>query len=194
MNVPILDVLQSHDPNTPAIEVFGGETRTYGELQVDVRRAATALTALGAGPGTRIICDTGRTLDHVAIMLGCWWIGAVFVPLERDLPDARRTELLTAIEPTLPFPADWRDSKPTEHDPVPFDAEAPAYIAFTSGSSGTPKAALLPHAGLPNLASGQSAPLRSRARAPHVVGSRRALRRVLLGHPGPPFTPARLSS
>ena len=156
MNVPILDALRGHDPNALAIEVFGGETRTYGELQVDVRRVATSLAALGVESGTRVVCDAGRTLDHVAIMLGCWWIGAVFVPLERALPAARRTVLLASVEPALPFPNDWRDSDPTEHDSVPFDAEAPAYIAFTSGSSGTPKAALLPHAGLPALAFNQS--------------------------------------
>ena len=157
-------VFQTGDDDAAALEVFGGARFTRTQLQDEVLRCAAWLAAEGVGSGTRVICDAGRSAEHVIALLGCWWLGAVFVPLERDLLELRRQAFMArldhAFDPRLWSRTDWATHAPIDRPRVTLQPESPAYIAFTSGSTGTPKGAVIPHGGLAPLASTQVAAFR----------------------------------
>ena len=54
---------------------------TYGDLRASSERTATELAALGVGPGDRVATLVGKGPALLAVMLGTWRLGAVYVPL-----------------------------------------------------------------------------------------------------------------
>jgi acetyl-CoA synthetase len=57
------------------------ERLTYGQLREQSERFATALSALGIGPGDRVATLMGKSADYLITLLGIWRVGAVHVPL-----------------------------------------------------------------------------------------------------------------
>src|SRR5438067_490435 len=54
---------------------------TYGELRAASERCAAALSELGVRPGDRVATLMGKSAELLAVMLGTWRLGAVYVPL-----------------------------------------------------------------------------------------------------------------
>lgn len=54
---------------------------TYGDLRALSERAAAGLADLGVGPGDRVASLMGKSRELLAVMLGTWRLGAVYVPL-----------------------------------------------------------------------------------------------------------------
>ncbi|MFC9664060.1 AMP-binding protein [Nocardia sp. NPDC127606] len=54
---------------------------TYGELGEASRRAAAVLAESGVRRGDRVATVMGKSVDLVAVVLGIWRLGAVYVPL-----------------------------------------------------------------------------------------------------------------
>ncbi|MGD6741908.1 AMP-binding protein [Streptomyces sp. BH106] len=54
---------------------------TYDELRELSERSARALAELGVGPGDRVATLMGKGVDLVAVLVGVWRLGAVYVPL-----------------------------------------------------------------------------------------------------------------
>lgn len=134
---------------------------SYAELNRMSSRIAAAVAHAGAGTGTivAVLCDGSAAM--VAAFLGVMKAGAAYLPLDAADPPARlallvaeaRAELVlgeqefsgvkalsllnlpAAVEPALPI--------------VPPDSAA--YAMYTSGSTGVPKAVLVPHRGIVRL-------------------------------------------
>jgi nonribosomal peptide synthetase protein VioO len=101
--------------------VHDGVTITYGELAAGVTEVAARL---GERPG--VVCvDVTRTPDTITALLGVWLAGGTYCPLDPAFPPERRTAMRQAIS-GLTF------------------AVPPAYILFTSGSTGAPKPVATP--------------------------------------------------
>ncbi|WP_313918242.1 non-ribosomal peptide synthetase/type I polyketide synthase [Tahibacter sp.] len=159
-------------PDAIAIE-DAGETLSYRTLDARAEALARALVALGVQRGDRVASYQPAGIGHVATLLAAWKAGAVFVPLDIEAP-ARRLALLTArVEPKawIVAPA-LRDRlvgavSPPPERVVPWNAAGmfgfdggaldtsrrpgptdPAYVMFTSGSTGAPRPILAGHAGL----------------------------------------------
>jgi acyl-CoA synthetase (AMP-forming)/AMP-acid ligase II len=139
-----------------------GEELTYGDLRRLARATAAQLRTLGAS--TLAYADVNSPGVPTALF-GAAWAGAAYAPLNFRLPaEALRAQIarldhpLTVTSGALaaqltevrPQPAhDWLDALRRSPDApaTTYDAEPerPAVVLFTSGSSGTPKAALLSH-------------------------------------------------
>jgi acyl-coenzyme A synthetase/AMP-(fatty) acid ligase/alkanesulfonate monooxygenase SsuD/methylene tetrahydromethanopterin reductase-like flavin-dependent oxidoreductase (luciferase family) len=135
---------------------------TYDELGAAVARAAGALRAAGVRRGERVAVPLPDGRAWLAGFLGAAWLGAVPVPLDPDAPAERLLDVLVDCEPTavvadpggsaaeacagawpLLAPADLEAGAPEPLAPVhPDDL---AYLIYSSGTTGRPKAAMHAH-------------------------------------------------
>ncbi|MGH2940911.1 MAG: long-chain-fatty-acid--CoA ligase [Solirubrobacterales bacterium] len=151
------------------------ERRTYAELEWAGKKAAGLLRSRGVGPGDRVALQLPNGLQFPAFYLGILGLGAIVVPMNPMLREAELSHQLrdsgakliivgpesepqalaaaaatgagcmvvsdgpgdnvfAGVEPVVDF-----------FDRLP---DAPATILYTSGTTGTPKGAVLTHANL----------------------------------------------
>lgn len=156
-----------HARSTPSALAVRGPDRDldYAELDRASGELARTLRSQDAGPGSIVAIDLPRGVDLVVAMLAVLRSGAAYCVMDVRWPVVRRREVIERLGATLvvvdvlgadlgvrAVPITASDSAPEsavpqgETDPcaeVPLDAGCCVY--FTSGSSGTPKAALSTH-------------------------------------------------
>ena len=144
----------------------------YRDLEAQVSRAAGALANLGVKPGDRVVTQTEKTPEALALYLGCLKIGAVYVPLNTAYTPAEMEYFLSDAEPALLVcdPSGKVDGSvvPTEtldasgggsfagrmnaagalQPTVSRAVDDIAAIVYTSGTTGRPKGAMLTHRNL----------------------------------------------
>jgi amino acid adenylation domain-containing protein/non-ribosomal peptide synthase protein (TIGR01720 family) len=154
-------------PDAVAVRL-GDASMTYRELSARSTQIARHLRGLGIGRGERVAVALRRTPDLLASLLGVLKTGAAYVPLDPGYPAARLAFMLGDAAPAAlltdglevpgaPQVRMVRLDEIAEHAVPPgraLDAEVrprdPAYLMYTSGSSGQPKAAIISHAALAN--------------------------------------------
>ncbi len=158
--------LEDRARNTPdrvAID-FVGDLVSYGQLAERSRRMAAALGERKIDHGDRVASLTGNSPDHVALLFACARLGVALQPLNWRLASAEIRYQLDDAEPSLlvvsPEHAALADGA---GGPVPragfeeLDSDEPApsadvsdddplLLAYTSGTTGKPKGAVLTHA------------------------------------------------
>ncbi|HEX2196911.1 MAG TPA: long-chain fatty acid--CoA ligase [Actinomycetota bacterium] len=170
MNVAeLLDRSAAQAPDKPALLTSAGGTVTFAELAGHAGRAAAGLAAAGIGPGDRVAIAMHNVPEFVYAYFGALRAGAVVVPLNptltvpevgRVLADSGAT-LVTGVPPAAEAAraaaeeagiryVDGREWPATE-DPPPTRPAADddlAVLAYTSGTTGDPKGAMLTHGNL----------------------------------------------
>jgi amino acid adenylation domain-containing protein len=148
-------------PDAVALE-FGGETLTYGELDLRSTRLAARLAALGVGRGSVVGVVAERSIGLVVALLGTQKAGAAYLPLDPEHPRERVAAVLADAAPAVVIgdvsdfagpvldPDDLSEDEGTAVTPVAVGDDDPAYVIFTSGSTGRPKGVVNTHGGIRN--------------------------------------------
>jgi acyl-CoA synthetase (AMP-forming)/AMP-acid ligase II len=132
------------------------EVRNAGEARSAARATAEKLRAAGLEPGQGVAVRLPSGPDLVTAMAGIWLADAVFVPVNERSPQAEVDHVLATVRPAALL--DERGistlAEPMRHDP---DV---AFVTWTSGTTGAPKAILQTHSGYLELLDRVLAPLR----------------------------------
>ena len=139
-------------PDRPGL-FSGNECLSYGQLLTSGRGVAAALTDLGLAPGSRVAILARRNPRLVIQLLGVLLAGCQFAIMDRTYPRARVQAMVDACQPHAVLDDDRLDKLSPEApaveavrehgaclaDPGSAPAGPPAYLAFTSGTTGTPR-------------------------------------------------------
>lgn len=141
----------SATPDAVAL-VHGTERRTYAELLDRARRIAGGLAARGVRAGDVVGIAQPRSLGLYETIHALALLGAVYLPLDPDLPDARLDAMQedASARVVVSDPEEFAGGEPVALDAVPDDVDAPAYLLFTSGSTGRPKGVVVGHRAIDN--------------------------------------------
>ena len=162
----LVEATVDQDPNRPAV-VTRLQTISYGEVEQRANRIAASLILRGLTPGEPVAVLAENGLWLAPAVLGIWKAGGVYVPLTSEMPTERARRILedtgaqhllvlpeTELAPELSVGRSVLNPETLDGDPprpdVEVSADAPAYIIFTSGTTGTPKGTIVRHDGMIN--------------------------------------------
>lgn len=145
------------------LSMTGARRIRYGELRQSVLGVAAGLLDTGAKPGQRVLIRLGNTPEFPIAFLASIAAGLVPVPTSSQLTQAEVDVLAAQVEPSVVLvsegiavpsqsqaiiiPAE-RLAEMHDNTPAPIartGADDPAYIVFTSGTSGSPRAVVHAH-------------------------------------------------
>lgn len=141
-------------PDNIAIIEDAVSTLTYKEMWQHASRIAAGLCSVQSA-SSYVIVDLPKSIRYIVSVLGCWIAGKAFVPLGPDLPESRKEYIKNQVDTDIHITADSYQSflanKGCER-PVTLLPDTPAYLIFSSGTTGLPKGIVVGHSGLTNLA------------------------------------------
>jgi amino acid adenylation domain-containing protein len=171
-------ITRAAENNPDGIAVLEGGTGkaiTYRQLMVAAAHQSAALARLGVVEGDIVAIAVPRGVSEIVSILGAMRIGAAYVGLDTSNPPPRLTHMLGLTKPSVVLATPDRQAvlsglladgtkmiepvdglavagRPADApEPVPNDMERVAYLVFTSGSTGLPKAARIAHRGVVRL-------------------------------------------
>ncbi|RBY84339.1 class I adenylate-forming enzyme family protein [Blastococcus sp. TF02A-26] len=137
---------------------------TAGEARATCRAWAAELRALGVDPGDAVAVRLDNAPECVLAMMAIWAADAVFVPLNPASPPAEIEHALAATLPAALIDTGGDDPsvrmRALDGEHRRYD-EGTAFITWTSGTTGPPKAILHTHSGYLELLDRVLGPLRA---------------------------------
>lgn len=135
----------------PALD-WRGESFSFGEIEARSNRMAQALRAGGLSKGDRLCVWLANSIDLVDIYLACVKLGVIVVPINILYRERERRRILDDAKPKvflqdsdLPALRELTSRQYDDLEEVPLGADSPAALVYTSGTTGTPKGAILTH-------------------------------------------------
>lgn len=152
-------------PDKSALQILrpsGAERWSYARLTAAVQGCATGLIAQGLVPGDRVLMRLGNQVEFPIVFLGAIAAGLVPIATSAQLTAPEITPMAARVNPKLivaaagvalpdhiaPVLMDEQIRQMEGLPPHPFaygPPDRPAYIVFTSGTSGTPAAVVHAH-------------------------------------------------
>ncbi len=168
----IADLVRDHAAARPGQRalVQGERSVTWGQLDAMMDRVAASLQRDGVRPGQRIAICAANSLEYAAVFLGALRAGVAVAPLptgslpaqlavmvadsgarhlfvDRAAPlfdtPAQRIFMDASTQPAL---ADWLMPEGAKPRPIRVRPDWPFNIIYSSGTTGTPKGIVQPHA------------------------------------------------
>ncbi|MEJ6401995.1 class I adenylate-forming enzyme family protein [Yoonia sp. 2307UL14-13] len=145
-----------------ALSIIGlrAQTFTYSQLAKAIRGTATGLLQHGLIPGDRLLLQLGNRAECPITYLGAITAGIIPVPVSSQLTVHEIRNIVAEIKPALTIRADGMAEGPEPVlgaealrafwalPPAEYtmgDPDRPAYIIYTSGTSGKPRAVVHAH-------------------------------------------------
>lgn len=160
----------SRHPDDVAL-TFQSDQLSYGELDQRAGQLADRLREMQVGPETVVGVCLDRGPDLVVALLGVWYAGGAYVPIDPSHPvdrvrflldDSGAAVVLTAssaaeaVAGGYDGPIVLLDQQRAELEqrpalkPAGVDPDGLAYVIYTSGTTGRPKGVMVTHRGLSN--------------------------------------------
>lgn len=154
------------------LDLSSGRRFTYAQLNARANRTANWLRDCGVGAGDRVSLLAHNSVIYVDLLYACGKIGAVFTPLSWRLAPAELTYIVNDATPALlifdeqvddvvqamrddiavasiiardQYESDVVEYAATEPPRVSLHGNSPHCILYTSGTTGQPKGAIIPH-------------------------------------------------
>jgi len=157
-----------------AVAVVEGDTSlTYEELNAAANRLARYLCERGVRTGSYVALHMSRSRSLLVAQIAVLKCGAAYVPIDPQLPVGRRAFLIRdcearfvlAADPQpddlrLPAEVEWIDCmaardaiarQEAKNLEIFRPADSPAFVLYTSGSTGSPKGVIIPHRAIDRL-------------------------------------------
>lgn len=169
MNANLFDLLRTHwsvAPDRQFLVPDVGAPVTYGDIDHRSAQFAAALRSRGTVPGDRAVVQIDKSIDAVALYLGCMRLGVIYVPLNTAYTDAEVSGFIDDADPSIfvhnigkgdnsrsiDVSIDVLATEASESTPWTSVetrlADDLAAMVYTSGTTGRSKGAMLTHANL----------------------------------------------